>query len=79
VISDQKASFWPLVTDHWTLLFHFLMRRVLAATAAEFLELQPLCRRLPVLGGRIIPLFAIAALQRNNFSGHENRSYASSS
>jgi hypothetical protein len=48
---------------------------MLAATAAEFLELQPLRRRLPVLGGRIIPLFAITALQRNNFSGHENRSW----
>jgi hypothetical protein len=43
-------------------LLHFLVRRVLAATAAEFLELQPLRRRLPVLGGRIIPLFAITAL-----------------
>jgi hypothetical protein len=47
------------------------MRRVLAATAAELLELQPLCRRFPILGGRIIPLFAIAALQRNNLSGHK--------
>jgi hypothetical protein len=55
-------------------LLHFLVRRVLAATAAEFLEFQPFCRRLPVLGGRIIPLFAITALQRNNLSGHENRS-----
>jgi hypothetical protein len=72
--SEIKTSFWPLVTDHWTLLFHFLVRRVLAATAAEFLELKPLCRRLPVLGGRIIPLFAITALQRNNLSGHENSS-----
>jgi hypothetical protein len=45
-----------------TQLFHFLVRRVLAATAAEFLEFQPLRRRLPVLGRRIIPLFAIAAL-----------------
>jgi len=27
------------------------VRRVLAATAAEFLELQPLGRRLPVLRG----------------------------
>jgi hypothetical protein len=53
-------------------LFHFLVRRVLAATAAEFLELQPLRRRLPVLGSRIIPLFAIAALQRNNLSGHHS-------
>jgi hypothetical protein len=38
------------------------MRRVLAATAAEFLEFQPLGRRLPVLGRRIIPLFAVTAL-----------------
>jgi hypothetical protein len=43
-------------------LFHFLMRRVLAATAAELLELQPFRGRFPVLGGRIIPLFAVAAL-----------------
>jgi hypothetical protein len=43
-------------------LFHFLVWRMLAATAAEFLEFQPLRRRLPVLGGRIIPLFAITAL-----------------
>jgi len=46
------------------------MRRVLAATVTEFFELQPLGCRLPVLGGRIIPLFAITALHRNNFSGH---------
>jgi hypothetical protein len=43
-------------------LFHFFMRRVLAATAAELLELQPFRGRLPVLGRRIIPLFAITAL-----------------
>jgi hypothetical protein len=41
---------------------HFFVRRVLAATAAKFLELQPFRGRLPVLGGRIIPLFAITAL-----------------
>jgi hypothetical protein len=52
-------------------LFHFFVRRVLAATAAELFELQPLRGRLPVLGGRIIPLFAITALHRNNLSGHE--------
>jgi hypothetical protein len=51
-------------------LLNFLVRRMLAATAAKFLEFQPLRRRLPVLGSRIIPLFAIAALQRNNLSGH---------
>jgi hypothetical protein len=43
---------------------------MLAATAAELLQLQPFRHRLPVLGGRIIPLFAITALHRNNFSGH---------
>jgi hypothetical protein len=43
-------------------LFHFFMAGVLTATAAEFLELQPLGRRLAVLCGRIVPLFAITAL-----------------
>jgi hypothetical protein len=38
------------------------MRRVLAATAAEFLEFQPFCCRFAVFGRRIIPLFAITAL-----------------
>ena len=38
------------------------MRRVLAATAAELLEFQPLGRRLPILGRRVVPLFAVAAL-----------------
>ena len=38
------------------------MRRVLAAAATELLELQPFRRRLPILCGRIIPLFAIATL-----------------
>jgi hypothetical protein len=38
------------------------MSGVLAATAAEFFEFQPLGRRLAVLRGRIIPLFAITAL-----------------
>jgi hypothetical protein len=43
-------------------LFHFFMRRVLAATVAEFLEFQPFGRRLPILGRRIVPLFAVTAL-----------------
>jgi hypothetical protein len=55
-------------------LFHFFMRRVLAATATELFELQPLRGRLPVFGGRIIPLFAITALQCHYFSGHKTSS-----
>jgi hypothetical protein len=43
-------------------LFHFFMRRVLAATVAKLLELQPFRRRFAVLGRRVIPLFAVTAL-----------------
>jgi hypothetical protein len=51
------------ITDHTIAqLFYFFMRRVLAATAAEFLEFQPLGRRLPILGRRVVPLFAVTAL-----------------
>ena len=46
------------------------MRRVLTATAAELFELQPLCHRLAVLRLRVVPLFAITALRRNDLSGH---------
>ena len=46
------------------------MSGVLTATSAEFLELQPFRHRLAVLGLRIIPLFAVTALHRNDFSGH---------
>ena len=43
---------------------------MLPATVAEFLQLQPLGHGFPVLGLRVIALFAITALHRNNFSGH---------
>ena len=46
------------------------MRRMLPAAAAEFLQLQPLRHSLPVLGRRIIPLFALTALQRDDLSRH---------
>src|SRR5215469_2425233 len=46
------------------------MRGVLTATTAEFLEFQPLGRRLAVLRCRIVPLFAVTALHCHNFSGH---------
>jgi hypothetical protein len=51
-------------------LLHFFMRRVLAALAAELVELQPGRRGLLVLGGGVIAIFAITALQRNNLSRH---------
>jgi hypothetical protein len=46
------------------------MRRVLAARPAEFVELQPARRGLLVLGGGVIAILAITALQRNNLAGH---------
>ncbi len=46
------------------------MRRVLAALAAELAELQASRRRLLVLGGGVIAILAITALQRNDLSRH---------
>ena len=50
------------------------MRRMLAAPVAKLLQLQPVWLRLAVLRRRIVPLFAITALHRNDLSGHENSS-----
>jgi uncharacterized membrane protein len=49
-------------------LLNFLMPCVLAATLAELLELKPTRSRFLVLGGRVVSLFAIAALLCNYFS-----------
>jgi hypothetical protein len=57
-----RISIAPSAITQSLNLFHFFMRRVLAATAAEFLEFQPLGRRLPVFGRRVVPLFAVTTL-----------------
>jgi hypothetical protein len=64
MIQRQNASMTQIA------LLHFLVRRVLAAPVAELLQFQTVRRRFAVLGFRIVPLFAITALQRNNLSGH---------
>jgi hypothetical protein len=51
-------------------LLNFFMRRVLTAPTAELFQFQTVGCRFAVLGRRIVPLFAITALQGNNFSGH---------
>jgi len=51
-------------------LLHFFVRRVLAAPVAELLQFETVRCRFAVLGLRIVPLFAITTLQRNNLSGH---------
>jgi hypothetical protein len=43
---------------------------VLAAVAAELLHLQALGGGLLVLGGRIVPVLAFAALERDDISRH---------
>jgi hypothetical protein len=61
--SSDLRSFNRSIGNHTIAqLFNFFMRRVLTATAAEFFEFQPLGRRLAVLRGRIVPLFAVTAL-----------------
>lgn len=57
-------------------LFGFLVGRVLPATAAEFLELQPLRGSLAILRGRVVPLLAVSALQGHNFTWHKSSSGA---
>jgi hypothetical protein len=49
---------------------HFFVRRMLPAALAELLQFHAVRGRLPILGRRVIALFAITALHRNDFSGH---------
>ena len=66
------CSITPLQTFPITQLFHFFVRRMLAAPVAELLQFQPVRCRLSVLGSRIVPFFAITALHGNDLSGHKN-------
>jgi hypothetical protein len=66
----MRFPFHKLVAGSWQLeaaLLRFLVRLVLAATIAELLELQTARGRLLVLGRRVVPLFALSALQCDNF------------
>jgi len=44
------------------------MTRVLAARITKLLRLHPVGMLLPIFGGRVIPVFAIIALQRDDFA-----------
>ena len=46
------------------------MRGMLPAALAELFQFNSVRSCLPILGGRVIALFAITALQRNDLSGH---------
>jgi hypothetical protein len=72
--AKRSAFFGSLRTQgRCACLLHFLMRRVFPATLAKLLQLDPIRSRLPVLGRRVVALFAITALHRNNFSGHKTK------
>jgi hypothetical protein len=49
-------------------LLHFLVRRLFAARVAKLLRFQPLGVLFLIFCGRVVAVFAIAALQRNNLA-----------
>jgi hypothetical protein len=49
-------------------LLYFFVPGVLAARLAKFLRFQPVGMLLPILGGGVVPVFAIVALQRYDFA-----------
>ena len=49
-------------------LFDFAMQCPFPLVTAELLQLELFRHRLPVLGRRVIPTFALGALQRDDFS-----------
>jgi hypothetical protein len=51
-------------------LLRFFVTSVLAATATEFTEFQPLGRGLLVLGRHVVPTLAILALKHNVIAWH---------
>ena len=52
------------------ILLGFLVTSVLAATAAEFAEFQPIGRGLLILGRHVIPTFTVLALKHNIIAWH---------
>jgi hypothetical protein len=65
----NAIAHWLSITQLQNSL-HFFMRRMLPAALAELFQFNPIRRRLPIFGCRVIALFAITALQRNDLSGH---------
>jgi uncharacterized sodium:solute symporter family permease YidK len=49
-------------------LLHFFMRGVLPARIAKFLRLHAIRMLLLVLGSRVVPVFALVALQCDDFA-----------
>src|SRR5580698_3474451 len=71
---DRRSTIEPTPLQQWPKpptarkLFHFFVRRVLTAILAKLSRLEPVGMLLPVLRSRVISVFAVIALQRDNFS-----------
>jgi hypothetical protein len=68
---EQKNGSIPIPCD--ANLLHFLVRRLLAARIAKLLRFQAFRMLLFVLRRCVVAVFAIAALQRDDFS-HDSES-----
>jgi hypothetical protein len=64
----SRARFLAPAASPLKHLFHFFVRRVLTARFAKLSRLEPVGMLLPVLRSRVISVFAVVALQRDNFS-----------
>src|ERR1019366_5305507 len=60
----------PNTGGHLSILLDFLVGLVLTAMPAELLQFQPFGRGLLILRGRIVPVLALGALERNDIASH---------
>ena len=51
-------------------LLGFAVRPVFPTKGTEFLHFEALCRGLLIFRVRVVPVFALGALERNDFSRH---------
>jgi hypothetical protein len=67
-VTSRKHPDPDLVAIASAQLFYFFVGRVMAASRAELLQLQPVLRLLLILRLRVVAVLAITALQRDDFS-----------
>ena len=64
----------PRCQPYWSISLSFLVISVLATTAAELAELQPVRRSLFILSRNVIAIFAIVTLKHNIIAWHKSPS-----
>ena len=68
--NSQPLSKWLRTIAATRVLLSFAMRLMLSAVWAELLHFKPFCGCSLVLGLTVVPIFAFAALELNNFTSH---------